>query len=194
MMKSGIKISILAAVLFLGSFAGTRITRSQMKQPIPPSTHTPIAEWLGLDEEQETVIREHDPDFPEDLSRLRIELDKARDRLIASFEDPEVSNEQLSQQFEKVFEAHDRLERRVAGHLITIRHYLSPVQQKKLFNLCAKNIREGQIRNRRRHGQRRREIIGSGDLEPEEGAAQNRGGQGKGDRVRKRGQKDRQDG
>jgi len=170
------KIALTGAVLFAGGLTGALLTRSQTSEPAVPADSSPVAAWLGLDEEQDAAIREHDPLFQEDLARLRSGLDEARKNLVLAFENPSISDDNLDQRFERVFEAHDLLERRVAGHLILVRHHLSLEDQKRLFGLCAENIRSVQEQSRRRYG-RRAEGVGSPEnVRPEQGHGNESGG------------------
>ena len=107
MTKDGRRIALLAAVLFAGSFAGTVATRSQSQpaEPVPPPAGSPLAHWLHLDVEQAAAVNEHDPQFSEDLARLRRELADERSKLIAMFENVDTGDEELRKQIEAVIDA-----------------------------------------------------------------------------------------
>jgi hypothetical protein len=131
----------LTFLLFVGSFAVTVATRSQTTEPVNPAPSTPLAQWLHLEHEQATEVDKHDPQFAEDVRKLRETLANERARLITLFENIETSDEELRQQIEVVIDAHNQVELRVADYLITVRHHLTPAQQQRLFSLCAENIR-----------------------------------------------------
>jgi len=147
------RILLLAVLLFAGSFAATMVTRSQTTEPAPPAPGTTLTQWLHLDDEQAAEVDTHDPEFADDVRKLRETLADQRSRLITLFENVETPDEDLRQQIEAVIEAHNQVERRVAGYLITVRHHLTPAQQQRLFSLCADNVRYCWREQRWRSGQ-----------------------------------------
>lgn len=156
MTRMGLRTVVFVLIAFAASLAVTWTARSQRSEPAPAAA-SPVAEWLDLDPQQEKAIVERDAGFAEDLTRLRTELDEQQTRLAVIFEDASISDEMLLAQIESVIQAHNRLERRVADHLIAVRDRLTPDQQKKLFGLCAETVRQQreQQQMRWRHGQRR---------------------------------------
>ncbi|MBN1511142.1 MAG: periplasmic heavy metal sensor [Phycisphaerae bacterium] len=137
--KAGMTLMAVAAVVFAGAFLTTVGTTPT------PSTNTPmppLARWLGVDAETAAIIHEQDPAFTEDVTALRRELDSARARLAELFENAEASDEQIRAAVDASIAAHNELERRVSEYLIAVRKHLTPDQQKKLFGLCANEIRE----------------------------------------------------
>jgi hypothetical protein len=76
------------------------------------------------------------------VATLRGELDTARARLAELFESVDASDEEIREAVDASIAAHNKLERRVSEYLISVRKHLTPDQQKKLFGLCANEIRE----------------------------------------------------
>jgi Spy/CpxP family protein refolding chaperone len=167
---------MLAAVLFAGSFVGTAVTRSQTAASRPVPTRGPLPRWLGLGAEEAAAIEAVDPQFSEDLLKLRGEVDDARAALITLFETPDVTDDELRAQIDAVINAHNRVERRVADYLVSVRRYLTPAQQRKLFNLCADEVQQCRRRWQRGHCPTR-EASGGAAMRPGRGQRQ---GQGKG--------------
>ena len=174
--KSGAGMLILAAVLFAGSFVGTAVTRSQTAASRPCPARGPLPKWLGLGAEKAAAIEAVDPQFSEDLLTLRGEVDDARAALITLFETPDVTDDELRAQIDAVIDAHNRVERRVADYLVSVRRYLTPAQQRKLFNLCADEVQQCRRRWQRGHCPERG-ASGGAAMRPGRGQRQ---GQGKG--------------
>lgn len=149
--KPGKGILLLAAVLFAGSFLGTAVTRSQTAASRPCPARGPLPKWLGLGTEEAAAIEAVDPQFSEDLLKLRGEVDDARAALIALFAKPDVTDDELRAQIDAVIDANNRVERRVADYLVSVRRYLTPAQQRKLFNLCADEVQQCRRRWQRGH-------------------------------------------
>jgi Spy/CpxP family protein refolding chaperone len=149
--KSGAGMLILAAVLFAGSFVGTAVTRSQTAASRPCPARGPLPKWLGLEAEEAAAIEAVDPQFSEDLLKSRGEVDDARAALIALFAKPDVTDDELRAQIDAVIDAHNRVEHRVADYLVSVRRYLTPAQQKRLFSLCADEVRQCRRRWQRGH-------------------------------------------
>ena len=142
MTKKRMAFWVLGGAVFAGSFMGTALTRSQPAAQPPCATQPALARWLGVSEEAATSLEAADPLFAEDLARLRGEVDAARSALIGLFEKADVTDDDLRAQIEAVIAANGRLEHRVADYLIAVRGYLTPEQQKKLFGLCANEVRQ----------------------------------------------------
>jgi hypothetical protein len=141
MINLAIRTLMIPALCFVGGFLGTVIVRTQPAKP--PSSHeqSPIARWLRLDEPQARAVNELDPEFPEELAVLRQSLEKGRLELASLFEETSATDDALRRQVEATIEAHNRLERRIAEHLIKVRQHLTPAQQTQLFNLVAEGVR-----------------------------------------------------
>lgn len=95
-----------------------------------------LAQSLRLTDEQIRIAQQREPDFEADSAQLRDELLAERAKLLAIFENPATTNEQLRRQFDSFISAHGQIERRVARHVLVLRPYLSPDQQKWLIGLC----------------------------------------------------------
>ena len=112
----------------------------------------PLAQWLELDRGSASSLRQADPTFEADAARLRQTLETQRDQLASVMGDPQSSDAAILGQVERVIEAHNALERRVARHVVAVRSILTPQQQRQLMDLCAESVRQGG-QQRWRHGQ-----------------------------------------
>ncbi|MGB2986880.1 MAG: hypothetical protein WBE26_13495 [Phycisphaerae bacterium] len=143
--------------IFAVSLVGTIVARSQPPSEEEACVGSPLARWLDLDKKTADEIGSHDPQFSEDLKSLQRELAGARSALATLLEDENATNERIRGQVENCIAKHNAQERRVAQYLLTVRDHLTPVQQKKLFRLCAEGVRKG-----RGHGWGRRADHASG--------------------------------
>lgn len=84
-----------------------------------------------------------DQSFPEESRKLTETLAAERNRFADLLDDANVSDQALLDQMEKVLAAQGALERRVAQHLIKIRHQLTPAQQKQVMGLASEKVRRG---------------------------------------------------
>jgi hypothetical protein len=141
MVNFAIRTLMIPGFCFIGGFLGTVAIRTQPAEPPSFYEESPIARWLRLDESRARAVNELDPAFPKELAALRQNLDESRLALASLFEKANASNEELHRQIEATIEAHNRLERRVADHLIKVRQHLTPAQQAQLFNLVAESVR-----------------------------------------------------
>jgi len=98
-----------------------------------------LARRLRLDEEQVSILRDKDSDFEADSMRFRDILLGERTSLLALFEDPKSTDEELLQQIDKLILAHSQIERRIAEHVLVLRPYLTVEQQKWLIGLCRRS-------------------------------------------------------
>ena len=128
----------------------------------------PLARWLGLSAEQAEAVKKADPVFEGDADRQTAALGAEREKLAALLDDPKSADDQVMKQVERVIDAHNTLERRVAKHVLAIRSSLTADQQKQLMGLCASGVR-------RAAGRQWRRGRGLGD-----GSGRGRGGQGAG--------------
>ena len=151
--KASLGIAVVAALCFGGSFLGTVATRSQTTTAPASAPCSPLARRLGLNPEQVKVLEARDAQFAEDLWTLREKLEEARLMLATVFEKESATGDEIRAQVEAAIEAHNQLERRVAEYVITMRDHLTPEQQKRLYGLCAKEVRE--CGRRWRHGRGR---------------------------------------
>ena len=97
---------------------------------------TGLAQSLRLTDEQTTIAQQKDPDFEADAAQLRDSLLAERAKLLAAFEDPRTTNDELLAQIERLISAHSQIERRIARHVLVLRPYLTTDQQKWLIGLC----------------------------------------------------------
>lgn len=138
--------SIVVAIFSgLGAYTATVATKSA-SQPATAATDNPtdsLVSWLGASDAQRTQLIEHDPTFSGDLKQLQAELAAKRSELAAILERAAASNEDIMAGVEASIAAGAALERRIAKYLLTVRDHLTPEQQRRLFNLCAEEIRQG---------------------------------------------------
>jgi len=144
---------VLAAFAAVGGFVAT-----QAWQPVPaasspatPPCAVPCSQgtcckalvgWLNLTREQTERLAGIDSAFTEESRRLEDALFAEREKLAALFESAEADDETIQQQVEKVIAAGNALERRVAAHLLALRPHLNDDQRTRLYQRCAKGIRE----------------------------------------------------
>ena len=98
-----------------------------------------LARRLRLDEGQVSILRDKDPSFETDSEQLRDILLAERTKLLAIFEDPKSTDEELLQQIDRLILAHGQIERRIAEHVLVLRPYLTVEQQKWLIGLCRRS-------------------------------------------------------
>ncbi len=84
---------------------------------------------------------------------MRASVESTRSRLAELLGDPGATDESILSQVEQVIASQDQLERRVAQHLVKIRHQLSADQQKQLMGLASESVRQ---RGNRWRGRERR--------------------------------------
>ena len=172
MRRYGTIIVIAAAVLAgLGTFF---VTLAQQGTP-PAAERPPLERWLDLSDEHAEAVRGADPAFTVEAEGLSQKLVEEREKLAGLLEDPATPDSTLMSQIERVIQAHNDLERRVARHVLAIRPHLSPSQQKRLLGICAQGVRRAACR-RYRWGCRDNDRTGR------PGAGRSRHGQRRGDR------------
>jgi len=138
-MRHATKVMILAVAVAagLGAFVATVATRGATR----PEPRQPVARWLGLSADQTKAVEQADPAFATETDDLRTDLCGKRDKLAGLLEDTQTPKQQILDQVELVIAAQDKLTRRVAEHLVTIRPLLTPQQQKQLMGMCASEVR-----------------------------------------------------
>ena len=141
----------------------------------------PVGRWLDLTPEQAEAIEKADPAFVGESAALTDTLSHEREALARLLEDAKTSDDQVRAQVEAVIVAHNKLERRVANHLLAIRKHLSPIQQKRLMHRCAAGVRRAGRggRGREQGGQDGKGGRGSGRGRGEGIWRRGRGGQGR---------------
>ncbi len=98
-----------------------------------------LAQSLRLTDEQVRIGQEQDPQFETDSASLRDALLAERAKLLAIFENPATTNDDLLEQLDKLILTHSQIERRVARHVLVLRPHLTADQQKWLIGLCRRN-------------------------------------------------------
>ncbi len=164
---NGIIIAVFGICMF-GSFIATYAWQAEPARPAAPARPAKPAEvlggWLRLMPEQLERVASVDPAFAEESARMEAELASEREALATMFEDADTTDEALLRQVETVITVHDQLERRVAAHLLALRPHLTDAQRSKLFQTCAKGIREsGGWRWRHGHGHSQGEARGANE-------------------------------
>ncbi len=137
---------------FLAAFAWQE-PGSARRGPGPGDPLPTLGLWLNLTPEQLARCAEVSPGFARERAELETALARERDRLAELFEDRDAADDAILLQVERVIDAHDRLERRVAGYLVALRPLLTDDQRVLLFERCAQGVREASGW-RWRHGQR----------------------------------------
>jgi len=94
---------------------------------------------LQLTDEQLSIAREKDPAFEEDVRELRNQLFAERQALLSLFESGKEMNGQLTEQFDRLINAYNTLEKRLIAFVLTMRPYFTTEQQKQIIGLCKKN-------------------------------------------------------
>jgi hypothetical protein len=142
--RSTVSILLLCGVAFIGGLAASLAARSGEGDVGPttqPHRRHPLGGYLKLDPERRARIEALDPTFFDDLATLRKELEAHRRELAGLLDSAESTNDEIRDCVERSIEAHNRLERRVLEHLLTVRAELTPEEQKRLFHSISKQIR-----------------------------------------------------
>ena len=90
---------------------------------------------IGFNLEQMEKIYQLDPDFDEQTLQLSRQLKSQHQQLALLLKNPDSSDDAVWGQLEKLFRLRNRLDRRIARHVLVIRPYLTPQQQKRLISL-----------------------------------------------------------
>jgi hypothetical protein len=140
---SMITVAVIALGAGVGSFVGTM---AQGERPAaleaPLKDANAFERWLGLSSNQVVEIAKDDPAFTAEAASLAGTLDQERDGLAALLEAVATPDQEILTQVERVIAAHDALERRVAAHVLAVRHHLTFDQQERLMGLCAASVRQ----------------------------------------------------
>jgi len=144
-------VAALALGAGAGSFLATRAVQPAVAGPQknaePADVQAPgrgrsLARWLELSPERQQAVDRADPGFPAESSELLQTLADERTKLAALLEDVDTPDEPILEQVERVIETHDKLERRIARHVLAIRPHLTPAQQHELMSVCAGCVRQ----------------------------------------------------
>ena len=95
-----------------------------------------LALRLQLTHEQIAWVQLRDPDFEQECLSLRERLYEAHTDLVASFENAQIAEEELTARLDDLVAVHAALEKRVAQHIVLLRPLLSQEQQDLLSGLC----------------------------------------------------------
>ncbi|MFC1783147.1 hypothetical protein ACFL02_06135 [Planctomycetota bacterium] len=90
---------------------------------------------IGFNLEQMEKIYQLDPDFDEQTLQLSRQLKRQHQQLALLLKKPDSSDDAVWGQLENLFRLRNRLDRRIARHVLVIRPYLTPQQQKRLISL-----------------------------------------------------------
>jgi hypothetical protein len=91
---------------------------------------------LRLTQEQSVWIRQQDPNFDAESAVLRDRLCEVHAELVASLEEANLTERELSANIDLLITAHEALEKRVAQHIVLLRPQLSQEQRDLLGGLC----------------------------------------------------------
>ena len=171
-------VAVVAVAAGVGAFLATPKLAGDRGQG------QPLARWLGLSAEQAEAVKKADPVFEGDADRQTAALGAEREKLAALLDDPKSADDQVMKQVERVIDAHNTLERRVAKHVLAIRSSLTADQQKQLMGLCASGVRRAAGRQWRRGRGQEGDLPGRGRGGPRDDAGRGRGGAGQGGRGR----------
>jgi len=95
-----------------------------------------LAGKLGLTSRQLEMAEKYDPDFQVDIEGLRSDLLQRRANLLTAFENSQTGDADLLSEIDELITVNNRIERRVAKYLLSLRPYLGIEQQKRLVGLC----------------------------------------------------------
>ncbi len=101
-----------------------------------------LSGWLQVSPQQQERLGSVDAGFIEDQARLEAALFAERQKLAGLFEKEDSTGEDILQQVERVIEADNALERRVAKHLVALAPHLTSEQRDRLYGCCAKYVRD----------------------------------------------------
>jgi hypothetical protein len=104
-----------------------------------------LAGTLRLTQEQRTWIEQQDPNFEEQCAVLRDRLYQAHTSLVASLENTQSTEQELTAKVDALIDAHNALEKRVARHIVLLRPQLSQEQRDQLCGLCRGSARAADI-------------------------------------------------
>lgn len=135
---------VLSAAAGVGAYrwAASQDSTTTASGPAADAATEALAAWLGLTSEQRAQVARDDPRFAADLSQLRVELQARRDALATKLEAAQASDAEIESVVEARIAAQNALERRVTKYLLAVRPHLSAEQQRKLFGLCAEEVRQ----------------------------------------------------
>ncbi len=168
-----------AAVLCLAAGAAGFVAAAGRSGSAPG--RDPLCCWLRLSSQQSEKVRRADPAFDADAARLSAALRREREKLAALLDRPQSPDDAILAQVEKVIAAHNALERRVVRHLLAVRPYLNPGQQRRLMGLCANGVRQAARRRwRGGRGESTKSECGPQEKTNGYGRGRGRGGRGRG--------------
>ncbi|MFQ5496140.1 MAG: Spy/CpxP family protein refolding chaperone [Phycisphaerae bacterium] len=98
--------------------------------------------WLELTAQQQRSVEQADASFAQDGRVLTGELRAERETLAGLLMKPDVSDDVIRAQLERVIDREVTLERRVSEFVLRIRRHLNPEQRLKLMELVAGGLRE----------------------------------------------------
>lgn len=91
-----------------------------------------LADKLQLTAAQSALANERDPEFSSESAGLRDEVADAYAGFVAGLENLGADDAEVLNQLDRLIQAHNRLEHRVARHVLAIRPQLSPQQRQRL--------------------------------------------------------------
>ncbi len=145
---------LIAAAFAAGSFVATHAWQPVAEAPEPREAPCgPMAcgkkacceslvRWLQVSPQSAERLVEIAAPFGEARAKLESVLYTERGKLADLFDSDVATDDEILQQVERVIEADNALERRVAQQLVALRPYLTGDQRARLFKRCAQGVRE----------------------------------------------------
>ncbi len=147
-MNPKLKIIIILLSASAAGLASFHLTRNNTDE-IQPSLQQPMCKWLALSNDQNKLIDDVDSNYQNDVALMYNQYSDQRRQLALLLDQPDSSDSQITAQSNLVIESHNRLIKRIFGHIITVKQYLTPDQYRQLMNLCSNiirgNVGRGQI-------------------------------------------------
>ncbi|MGE0478963.1 MAG: hypothetical protein AB7Q17_00700 [Phycisphaerae bacterium] len=133
---------VVVPLCVLAGFSATYAWQAQRAVPHAANPADVLGGWLQLLPDEVARLQSVDPSFAVDRTNLERDLATERDRLARLFERPTATDEAVLEQVERTIAVHDALERRVARYLLAVRPHLSDEQRSRLFERCARAVRD----------------------------------------------------
>ena len=141
-----IALSLALNVAFAGTWAAQRLAagdsgRLQEKAALhgEPAVWCPLHRELGVSAQQWERIEPLLRAFQERVQALCRQLGQERDQMIALLSAPEVDQDAVRSQQQRILEGHGRMQDMVVEHLLAEKAVLDSVQQAKLFSLVSQH-------------------------------------------------------
>ncbi len=101
-----------------------------------------LYDWLELSPAQRVEVDQDDPTFFEQSADLAKQLGDHRALLAEMITEPASTDEEITEQLDRVIDVEITLERRVGQFILTARHRLNPSQRQRLLGAIATGLRD----------------------------------------------------